>query len=123
MNIKHKVTLCLMADRATKFELILADEERIRDITESLAQIETLARVLDEKTFADIPTLYVHLNKLLTTHQTIKDQHSEFTQDLTGFLQNYAAFTMMMDENLQQYKKLLNKTQQASENKRDEPVE
>lgn len=59
----------LLADRSTKLELILAgktllkrieidivlffvlDEEKIREITENLSQIESFARVLDEKTF------------------------------------------------------------------------
>ena len=62
----------MMADRATKLELILAgkrakltrtstfllsciDEDRIRDITKNLSEIDTLARVLDREHFQGTP--------------------------------------------------------------------
>ncbi|CAF4338874.1 unnamed protein product, partial [Adineta steineri] len=96
----------LMADRATKLELILADEERIHEITENLSKIDTLARVLNGEDFKEIPKLFASLNKLLIIHNDTKIQHSDFTQELSSFLQNYAAFTLMMDENLQQYKQI-----------------
>ena len=105
-----------MADRATKMELILAgnrilfcakreirhahciDEGRIREITQNLSQIETLARVLDGQflqglnnlcpnqidmntkhasawIFLEVPKLAVTLDKLLTTHGGIKVSH------------------------------------------------
>ncbi|CAF0962259.1 unnamed protein product [Rotaria sordida] len=113
----------LLADRATKLELILADEERIREITQTLSEIDTLARVLDGEHFQEIPKLSTTLNKLLVTHNDIKNHHSEFTQELSNFLQNYAAFTLMMDENLQQYKQILNKNQKTLSEIQDNPIE
>ncbi|CAF1109129.1 unnamed protein product [Rotaria sordida] len=113
----------LLADRATKLELILADEERIREITQTLSEIDTLARVLDGEHFQEIPKLSTSLNKLLVTHNDIKNHHSEFTQELSNFLQNYAAFTLMMDENLQQYKQILNKNQRTLSEIQDNPIE
>ncbi|CAF1147322.1 unnamed protein product [Rotaria sp. Silwood1] len=113
----------LLTDRATKLELILADEERIREITKALSEIDTLARVLDGEYFQEIPKLFTTLNKLLVTHNDIKNHHSEFTQELSNFLQNYAAFTLMMDENLQQYKQILNKNQKTLSEIQDNPIE
>ncbi|CAF2879096.1 unnamed protein product [Rotaria sp. Silwood2] len=113
----------LLTDRATKLELILADEERIREITKTLSEIDTLARVLDGEYFEKIPKLSTTLNKLLVTHNDLKDHHSEFTQELSNFLQNYAAFTLMMDENLQQYKQILNKNQKTLSEIQDNPIE
>ncbi|CAF1055949.1 unnamed protein product [Adineta ricciae] len=112
----------LMADRATKLELILADEDRIREVTKSLSEIDSLARVLDGEQFQEIPKLMSTLSKLLVTHNENKNHHSEFTQDLSNFLQNYAAFTLMMDENLQQYKQILSKNQKASAEIQDNPI-
>ncbi|UJR30730.1 hypothetical protein I4U23_018250 [Adineta vaga] len=113
----------LMADRATKLELVLADEDRIREMTRSLSEIDTLARILDEEQLQEIPKLMTNLNKLLISHSDIKNHHSEFTQELSSFLQNYAAFTLMMDENLQQYKQIISKNQRASVEIQDNPVE
>ncbi|CAF1012622.1 unnamed protein product [Adineta steineri] len=113
----------LMADRATKLELILADEERIHEITENLSKIDTLARVLNGEDFKEIPKLFASLNKLLIIHNDTKIQHSDFTQELSSFLQNYAAFTLMMDENLQQYKQILNRNQKASAEIQDNPID
>ncbi|CAF1070547.1 unnamed protein product [Rotaria magnacalcarata] len=113
----------LLTDRATKLELILADEGRIRDVTKTLSEIDSLARVLDLEHFKEIPKLFAMLNKLLVTHNDIKIHHSEFTQELSSFLQNYAAFTLMMDENLQQYKQILNKNQKNLSETQDNPIE
>ncbi|CAF0999189.1 unnamed protein product [Rotaria sordida] len=113
----------LMRDRSTKLELILADDERIRDITKKLSEIDTLARVLDGEYFQEIPKLFNTLSKLLTIHNNIKNQYGEFTEELSTFLQDYAAFTLMMDENLQHYKTILHKNQQRSSIIEDNPIE
>ncbi|CAM4788648.1 unnamed protein product [Rotaria magnacalcarata] len=130
----------LLKDRSVKLELILAgkdfslkkllvsndyilDEERIRGVTKILSEIDASARVLDGKYFQEIPNLFKTLNKLLTIHNDIKYQHSEFTQELSKFLRDYAAFTLMMDENLQQYKTILHRNQQEMPTIEDNPIE
>ncbi|CAF3166321.1 unnamed protein product [Rotaria socialis] len=113
----------LLKDRSVKLELILADEERIRGVTKILSEIDASARVLDGEYFQEIPNLFKTLNKLLTIHHDIKYQHSEFTQELSKFLRDYAAFTLMMDENLQQYKTILRKNQQEISTIEDNPIE
>ncbi|CAF2755136.1 unnamed protein product [Rotaria sp. Silwood2] len=113
----------LMRDRSTKLELILADEERIRDGTKNLSEIDALARVLDSEYFQEIPKLFNTLNKLLIIHNNIKNQHGEFTAELSTFLQDYAAFTLMMDENLQHYKTILHNSQQGSSTIEDNLIE
>ncbi|CAF4697196.1 unnamed protein product [Rotaria sp. Silwood1] len=113
----------LMRDRSTKLELILADEERICEVTKSLSEIDTLARALDSEYFQELPKLFNTLDKLLITHNNIKNQYGEFTEELSTFLQDYAAFTLMMDENLQQYKTVLHKNQHGSSTVEDNPIE
>ena len=68
-----------------------SDEERIREITQSLSEIETLSRVLDGEYFkgkpitfcfdpfiktcfrsTEIPKLFTNLNKLLINHNNNK---------------------------------------------------
>ncbi|CAF4348082.1 unnamed protein product, partial [Adineta steineri] len=51
------------------------------------------------------------------------NQYGEYTQEISAFLQDYAAFTLLMDENLQQYKSILNKNEQKLTIIKDDPVE
>jgi len=112
-----------MMDKTTKLELILADEDRIRSVTDSLSQIDALARVLNGDHWKEVPKLLGTLNKLLITHNNIKNNHGIFAEDLNNFLQDYAAFTLLMDENLHQYKTIINKAQTASSTIHDDPIE
>ncbi|CAF1413886.1 unnamed protein product [Adineta steineri] len=113
----------LMENRSTKLELILADEQRIRNVTKNLTKIDTLAQVLNGECFQEVPKLFSALNKLLIIHDNIKNQYGEYTQEISAFLQDYAAFTLLMDKNLQQYKSVLNKNEQKLTIIKDDPVE
>ncbi|CAF0722617.1 unnamed protein product [Didymodactylos carnosus] len=82
----------LNTDKTTKLELILLEEERIRNVTDSLSKIAELAKVLDGEHFNDVPKLTEKLNTLIVNHNQIKTEHGTFTQELATFLQDYAAF-------------------------------
>ncbi|CAF1132235.1 unnamed protein product [Adineta ricciae] len=95
-------------DRLAICDLVLADEARIRSITENLSEIEVLARVLDERWFTEIPKLFANLNRLLAKYEHTKNEHRKHTDELSHFLQDYATFTLLMDENLHRYKSMIN---------------
>ncbi|UJR15861.1 hypothetical protein I4U23_002787 [Adineta vaga] len=110
----------IIGDRLINYDLILADEIRIRAITRNFTEIETLAQVLKGECFQEMPKLFATLNKLLTIHENTKNEHGVFMKELSSFLQDYAEFTLLMDENLQQYKSIVNKDHQLVPNNPNE---
>ncbi|CAD5124349.1 DgyrCDS12638 [Dimorphilus gyrociliatus] len=78
----------LLSNR-TKVDIIVAEEELMKQSTENLEKIKDLSKALDSEHIKSVSSLNGKLNQLCVVHLQQKDAANDYSAEVKGLLEHY----------------------------------
>jgi len=83
-----------------KYQLILSEEDKLKEALKQYEQLESLKSVLDSQAIRDVPNIGGHLSKILTAQSCQEKETETLTTNTYQLLQHYNDIVNGLSKNL-----------------------